>query len=92
MRAEPGKVAVAGADHDRVDVTRERDGVEAHPEVPVGLLRAVSERFDLLNLRLEADVAQRLEEALFLGESARITYAMARTSDRSLTASSSSPE
>jgi hypothetical protein len=48
-------------------VVRERHGVQAHADVPVGLLRAVGERLYRLDLGLEADVSERLEEGLLVG-------------------------
>ena len=67
VRTQPGEVAVAGTQHDHVDVVRQRDGVEADADVPVGLLAPVAEGLDVLDFRLEADVLERLEEALLLG-------------------------
>jgi hypothetical protein len=67
VRAEPREVAVTGTQHHGVDVVGQGDGVQAHTDVPVGLLGAVAEGLDVLDAGLEADVDERLEEGLLLG-------------------------
>src|SRR3989344_3241275 len=58
------EVTVTGRQHDRIELGRELHGVYRETDVPIGLLRPVSEYLEVFDLSLDAYLGERVEEVL----------------------------